>query len=516
MLKYKILLLIILTSPIFCSAQTDKIAWAEFHAPFQNSGNEVLGQKNNYPYVRFVTNAGNVVIRLTYQSIPNIDIKGEESKCMLYGLNDDGKWIEFEGIQSSGDTVITQSFQGISLDSHIPVRNFEYRLFLPEGKMPSLIAMGISAQSHIELMPPQPEKQIVIYKQVSKDKQSIPGTDWSARLERALDRPAMVLDRSSDWERFLRNGLKSETKAVFWELYVHGNATDEANKIIKETRQIQRAGIPVFIFPSGDTPVGSQDILKVVARRIANIKGIYLLASPTTDNWIAFNTNVRSILQEPDGEISTTKAVIQSRDRNYNWRQRHADELALIKEKAPQNIIFANSIIHYWGGLPKSTIARGQDSWNAYLQPLGVQNMGFGWDRIENVLWRIYHDELDGFKADHILLMIGTNNLQVNINDEIIQGLRQLIVAVGIRQPNSKVLISGILPRRNMEDRIALLNQSIEKLAEEKKVTFINPGTALLNNSGKIREELFGDGLHPNAVGYGMLAPAIAKAFSEH
>ena len=41
----------------------------------------------------------------------------------------------------------------------------------------------------------------------------------------------------------------------------------------------------------------------------------------------------------------------------------------------------------------------------------GFQNLGYGYDRIENALWRIYHDELDGYEAKKVVLMIGTNNM---------------------------------------------------------------------------------------------------------
>ncbi|MEJ0104022.1 MAG: hypothetical protein WDO19_16300 [Bacteroidota bacterium] len=46
----------------------------------------------------------------------------------------------------------------------------------------------------------------------------------------------------------------------------------------------------------------------------------------------------------------------------------------------------------------------GADSWKKYFEPLGMQNMGFGWDRVENVLWRMYHGELDGYNARHVIL----------------------------------------------------------------------------------------------------------------
>ncbi|WPV00698.1 GDSL-type esterase/lipase family protein [Mucilaginibacter sp. cycad4] len=513
--RLNIFLFLVSMIPGYCLAQATGIKWTEFHTPLQQVLNGIPGGKGNYPYLNFVTNTSNIVIRLAYREAQNTTQKASDNICKLYALDDDGKWTEFEGSRSETDSVLL-SFQNISTDNHQPRRSIEYRLFLPVGQLPSDIAISTDAQSQFELLPLQPEKQIVIYKQVLEDKGGEAGRSWPAALERELDRPVVVFDAKTDRKAFLAESIKPGTKAVFLELCTYRGA-GMINEIVKDAKLVQQAGIPVFIVPCEHAlSKQTQAALKEISRQTAGLKSVYVLSHPAADDWAAFDSQVRFALQEPDGEISATKALTQHRDRNYDWRQRHADELAFIRQKAPKNIIFANSIIHYWGGLPQSTIARGKDSWDTYLQPLAVQNMGFGWDRIENVLWRIYHDELDGFNADHILFMIGINNLQSNTNDEIIKGLRQLVTAAKVRQPQTRVIISGIMPRRNMEARVVLLNGSIEKLAREMNIKYINPGTVFLNESGKIKEELFGDGLHPNAAGYSLLAPIIAKVFTEN
>ncbi|MFB0497456.1 hypothetical protein ABID99_003693 [Mucilaginibacter sp. OAE612] len=515
-MKFKRLtLLLAVAAPIFCSAQTAGIHWTAFHAPLRQVLNGLSGEKGNYPYLNFVTNTNDLIVRLVYGQVKKTTIKSTDSKCRLYALDDDGKWTEFEGSQSGADSV-TLLFRDISRDNHQPRKSIEYRLFLPIGRVPAEMEIGTGAQSQLELLPLQPEKQIIIYKQAGEDKDIDPGDIWPARLERDLDRPAIVFDSKADRKAFLAQAARPRTKAVLLEACAY-RGTGKISHMIKDARQIARAGIPVFVIPCEHESLNeSKPIWNQITRQTAGTKDVYTLSRPAVDDRVAFNAQVRLVLQEPEGDVSTMKPLTQHRDRNYDWRQRHADQLALIKTGFPKNIIFANSIIHYWGGLPQSTMARGKDSWDTYLQPLAVQNMGFGWDRIENVLWRIYHDELDGFKAGHILLMAGTNNLQSNTDQEIIKGLRQLIIAAKTRQPQSGLLISGIMPRRNLEARIAVLNGGIEKLASEMNIKYINPGAVLLDDAGKIKEELFGDGLHPNATGYRLLAPLIKKAFNEN
>ncbi len=257
------------------------------------------------------------------------------------------------------------------------------------------------------------------------------------------------------------------------------------------------------------------------ALKAAGIKNIYLLTNQeinldinsTVDgvhpndigmekHAMAYEKIIRKILDEPKGEIATTIPVTQSRDGNYDWQKRHEEVLRLNKTQPPANVIIANSIIHYWGGKPEAPISTGADSWNKYLEPLNVRNLGYGWDRIENALWRVYHGELDGYDAKHVTAMIGTNNLGVNNDDEIIEGLQMLLKAIKNRQPKATILLSGIFPRRDMEKRVVALNNRIEKLADLIKARYINPGKVLLKNDGKIEERFFTDGLHPNKTGY--------------
>ncbi|WP_449435029.1 GDSL-type esterase/lipase family protein [Pedobacter steynii] len=165
----------------------------------------------------------------------------------------------------------------------------------------------------------------------------------------------------------------------------------------------------------------------------------------------------------------------------------------------------------FWAGQPSAHIARGASSWDKYFKAKNPVNMGFGWDRIENALWRVYHGELDGFAAKQIVLMIGTNNLQFNSDAEIAEGLKTLITAIKARQPQAKILALGILPRREMESRITKLNLLYAKTALNLKVQYADAGNLLLNTHKKVNEELFTDGLHPNAQGYEKLGAFINK-----
>jgi len=210
------------------------------------------------------------------------------------------------------------------------------------------------------------------------------------------------------------------------------------------------------------------------------------------------------------GEFTTTQPSIQNRDANvYDWDNRHQEILSLNKIKPPRIVFLGNSITHFWGGEPKTSMVNGLDSWNQLMEPLGVRNFGYGWDRIENVLWRVYHDELAGYAADQVVLLIGTNNMSLNSNKEILEGLQFLIQAIKVRQPKADILLLGIYPRRKDEQNIYELNQGLVNVSGSMNVRYLDAGKVLLKSDGKIDETLFTDGLHPNAEGYRKLVQVM-------
>ena len=62
--------------------------------------------------------------------------------------------------------------------------------------------------------------------------------------------------------------------------------------------------------------------------------------------------------------------------------------------------------------------------------------------------------------------------------------------------------MTQLLPRRDYESTIKILNFQIAELASEAAILFKDLGIIFLNEENKINEAFFSDGLHPNAVGY--------------
>ena len=94
----------------------------------------------------------------------------------------------------------------------------------------------------------------------------------------------------------------------------------------------------------------------------------------------------------------------------YDWHARHAAVLCVKDRIKPQIVLIGDSITHFWGGEPKDRPANGPQAFAAVFAPYRVLNLGFGWDRTQNVLWRLDRGEIDGLHPRVVVIHIGSNN----------------------------------------------------------------------------------------------------------
>jgi beta-glucosidase len=165
-----------------------------------------------------------------------------------------------------------------------------------------------------------------------------------------------------------------------------------------------------------------------------------------------------------------------------------------VKQGHADLIFIGDSITQGWE-------AAGKDVWAKYYEKRNAVNLGISGDRTQHVLWRLEHGNIEGIHPKLAVIMIGTNNLTLNSHQEMLEGLKMLVQAVQQRQPNTGIVLCGLLPRVKKEKEIAELNLSIAQLAGDLSVQYADPGKIFLRNNGSLEETLFSDGLHPNAEG---------------
>ncbi|CAG5004596.1 hypothetical protein DYBT9275_03403 [Dyadobacter sp. CECT 9275] len=508
--------------------------------------------------IRFRSNANEIKIRYAvggkhgFPHMPATGVSGVD----LYAISSDGEWRWAAGKYAFGDTIV-YNFRNLEPNDGYHKLGREYRLFLPLYNEVKWLQIGVPQGAAFNPLTVRQEKPIVVYgTSIAQGAcASRPGMAWTAILGRKLDRPLINLGFSGNGRlepELIEMIGEIDAKVYILDCLPNLTVRPDTKHTLEDVRNLILSSVKTLRQKRPQTPIVLaehagytddainatnrkyyKDINEITRKAFAELKqdgtsNIYLIGKQEFDQDIetmvdgihpsdlgmmryaqGYEKNLRVILKEPDGRVSTTKPIVQLRELyNYDWEARHKAILDVARTGSPKTVVIGNSITHFWGGLPKGPRAVGQDSWGKTFGEKNVLNMAYGWDRIENVLWRVYHGELDGYNAERIVVNIGTNNLHLNTDDEILKGWDLLIEAIKNRQSKARIFMVGIYPRRSQEERVADLNEKLMILAGQKDVGFIDPGKVFLKD-GKIDESMFSDGLHPNAKGYSILGEAM-------
>lgn len=207
-------------------------------------------------------------------------------------------------------------------------------------------------------------------------------------------------------------------------------------------------------------------------------------------------------------------------DDSYDWYARHEAVLKLQDQLHPEVVLIGDSITHFWAGPPEAQRQSGAESWRQLFGKRPVLNMGFGWDRTQNVLWRLEHGELNGLHPQWIVLNIGTNNFsgtahaRANTPAEVAEAIGVICERLHAKSPASKIIIMGVFPRGQKPDdpfraQIVQLNALLPKVANSHGATFLDIGDHFLAPDGTIPAELMFDFCHPAERGYSIWANAL-------
>lgn len=235
---------------------------------------------------------------------------------------------------------------------------------------------------------------------------------------------------------------------------------------------------------------------------------------------------VASLTPDAPKPPSTLVAVTQGREwPGYEWAKRHAGVCANVRATKPRIVFIGDSITHFFGGEPHDRNRNGEALWQQHYAARGAANLGFGWDRTENVLWRLGPGgELEGAEPKVAVIMIGTNNLGLNQPADIAAGVTAICALIHAKLPATRILLLGIFPRGEKPGdgsraRIAEINQILARLDGKDQVTFLDFGAKFLSPDGTISRSVMPDFLHPNAAGYQIwvdaMEPTLAKLLGE-
>ena len=210
------------------------------------------------------------------------------------------------------------------------------------------------------------------------------------------------------------------------------------------------------------------------------------------------------------------ESATEPKTRPGNWMKRHEDYLKEVKEKAGKvDVLFVgDSITDGWH-------KAGKDAFDQTWEPLKTFNIGIGGDKTQHVIWRLQNGEVAGISPKVAMLMIGTNNLGSNTNEEIVDGIKACVKEIQKQLPSTKVLLLGVFPRdekpnTDRRNRIKAINEQIAKLDDGgKTVRYLDIGDKFLEPDGTLPKSIMPDQLHPNKKGYEIWTEAVKGPIAE-
>lgn len=240
--------------------------------------------------------------------------------------------------------------------------------------------------------------------------------------------------------------------------------------------------------------------------------------------------------QSRDTDVPANSAIVpvsKLENDSYNWWDRHAEVLRVKDSINPEIVLIGNSITHFWGGEPKLKYADGKprkpngpNAWASVFANHRVLNLGFGWDRTQNVLWRLDHGEIDGLHPRTIIMHLGTNNTsetanaRMNSATEIVEGIRAVCMRLRSKVPGAHLVLMKVFPREEKPDHprrqlIKEINKQLEIFARQNNIDLLDIGSKMLTPDGTLPKEIENDFCHPTEKGYQIWADEIRQFVDE-
>jgi len=205
---------------------------------------------------------------------------------------------------------------------------------------------------------------------------------------------------------------------------------------------------------------------------------------------------------------------------DYGNLRRYAADNA--KQSGIEVVFMGDSITDSWG--------RGNFAQSApFFTGKPYLNRGISAQTTAQMLLRFYPDVV-AHKPKVVVFLAGTNDIAGNLGPVSMESIENNLAAMAdiARANGIKVVMASVMPvcdyhrpqtAQRPPEKIKELNEWIRATADKNHYVYLDYYTPMLDDKGFLKAEITGDGLHPNAAGYAIMAPladaAIAKALGK-
>ncbi len=208
-------------------------------------------------------------------------------------------------------------------------------------------------------------------------------------------------------------------------------------------------------------------------------------------------------------------ALPATRGDEPKWKARDQEKRELSKQGDFELVFIGDSITQSWEGAGKA-------SWEKHFSGIKSLNLGFGGDRTEHVLWRLYRNQMGPNRPKAAVVMIGTNNTGHLMQDpqEIAEGIEAIVTKLKLITPSTRILLLGVFPRGEtrwdpMRLNNVAVNSLIRRIGGDPQVEYRDLSSIFLDEDATLPRDVMPDRLHLSPEGYERLAAAIVPILRE-
>ncbi|WP_233589392.1 MULTISPECIES: SGNH/GDSL hydrolase family protein [Flavobacterium] len=179
-----------------------------------------------------------------------------------------------------------------------------------------------------------------------------------------------------------------------------------------------------------------------------------------------------------------------------------------------QRIVFmGDSITEFWSATNSE-----------YFSGKPYINRGISGQTTPQMLIRFRADVI-ALQPAAVLILAGINDIAGNTGPTTLDRIENNIISmVELAQANQiKVILCSVLPafdfpwkpNQNPAEKVMELNQLLKKYADANGIIYLDYFSAMVDESNGLKAAYSGDGVHPNKLGYQVMAPLAEKAIAQ-
>lgn len=221
--------------------------------------------------------------------------------------------------------------------------------------------------------------------------------------------------------------------------------------------------------------------------------------------------------------VMCTSGVLQAQNdweirlrNDWAWLKRFQmenKEIGLPKSGEKRVVFMGNSITEGWAQADPGFFAN-----KPYI------NRGIGGQTTPQMLVRFRQDVIQ-LKPAVVVILAGTNDIAGNTGPSTLEQIMDNIASMAelAKAHNIAVVLSSVLPvfdypwKPGLEpaEKIVRLNAMIKEYSEKQGCIYLDYFSAMADERNGLRTGLGDDGVHPNLVGYKIMAPLAEKAIEK-